>query len=68
LKVPYHEIKARIKDESNRGLVMGKEQDLLALYNERAPLYEAYAHAIIDCSGKDVEEIVRNIAAVLATG
>ena len=33
LKVPYHEIKARIKDESNRGLVMGKEQDLLAIYN-----------------------------------
>jgi shikimate kinase len=68
LRVPYHEIKARIHNESSRGLAISKGQDLLALYNERAPLYEAYADAILDCSGKEVEEVVGNIAAILDAG
>ena len=68
LKVPYAEIKARIKDESNRGLVMSKEQDLLGLYEERTPLYEAYADAVIECGGRDVAEVTRMITAIAATG
>jgi shikimate kinase len=65
LKVAYHEIKARIKNEANRGIAMSKEQDLSGLYEERTPLYEEYADAIIDCSGKDAETIVRTITAIV---
>ena len=67
LKVPYHEIKTRIRNEANRGIAMSKEQDLSELYEERTPLYEEYADAIIDCSGKDVETIVRTITAIVTT-
>jgi shikimate kinase len=65
LKVAYHEIKARIKNEANRGIAMSKEQDLSGLYEERTPLYEKYADGIIDCSGKDAETIVRTITAIV---
>lgn len=68
LRVPYHEMKARIHNESSRGLAISKGQDLRALYNERAPLYEAYADAILDCSDKEVEEVVGHIAAMLDAG
>jgi len=68
LKVPYAEIKARIKDESNRGLVMSKEQDLLGLYEERTPLYEAYADAVIECAGRDVAEVTRMVTVIAAAG
>ncbi len=66
LRVPYQEIRARIVNESERGLVMSKEQDLHGLYQERTPLYEAYADAAIDCSGKDIGEIVKLITAIVA--
>jgi shikimate kinase len=65
LKVPFDEIRARVVNESERGLVMTKGQDLLALYEERTPVYEAHADSVIDCAGKNVEEIVRKIAAFL---
>jgi shikimate kinase len=67
LKVPYHEIEARIRDNANRGIAMSKGQDLSELYKERTPLYEKYADAIVDCPGKDVEAIVRMIAAMVTT-
>jgi len=65
LKLPYHEIKARIRNETDRGIAMSKGQELSELYEERTPLYEKYADAIIDCSGKDVETIVKTITAVV---
>ena len=65
LKLPYHEIKARIRNETDRGIAMSKGQALSELYEERTPLYEKYADAIIDCSGKDVETIVKTITAVV---
>jgi shikimate kinase len=68
LKVPYHEIKARITNEANRGIAMSKEQDLSGLYEERTPLYEAYADATIDCSGNDVAAIIATITAIVAAG
>ena len=67
LKVPYHEIEARIRDNANRGIAMSKGQDLSELYKERTPLYEKYADAIVDCSGKDVESITRTITAIVNT-
>jgi shikimate kinase len=68
LKVPYPEIKARIVNESERGLVMSREQDLAGLYEERTPLYEAYADAVVDCSGRNVEEVLTMITAIVAVG
>lgn len=61
LKLSYPEIENRIKNITSRGIAMNKEQKLIDLYNERIPLYEKYADIIIDCSGKDMEQVVLQI-------
>ncbi len=62
LKLPYEEIKKRLQDITTRGVVMGNNQSLLDIYNERIPLYEQYADIEIDCVGKSVEAIIEEIA------
>ena len=37
-------------------------QTLMDLYEERIPLYEKYADKIIECDGKMLREIVKEIA------
>jgi shikimate kinase len=61
LKVEYDEIVKRIKNISTRGIVLGKCQSLLDIYDERIPLYEKYSDITIDCSNKDVEDIILTI-------
>ncbi len=58
LKLPFEEIEARIKNITTRGIAMGDGQSLQDIYKERRPLYERYADIVIDCMGRDMEEIV----------
>ena len=51
LKADYEDIKGRLGNLHGRGVVLKPGQDLLDLYNERAPLYEKYADIIVDESG-----------------
>lgn len=44
-------IKQRLGDFSKRGVVLKEGQTLYDLYNERAPMYEAYADFTVNCSG-----------------
>ncbi|NMB96383.1 MAG: shikimate kinase [Clostridiaceae bacterium] len=67
LKVEYDEIERRITNISTRGIAMNKGQNLIDIYNERIPLYERYADIVIDCSGKDVEDIIQEIAGIIHT-
>ncbi len=50
LKVSPIELSRRIKNFSTRGIVSDKNQTLLGLYAERAPLYEKYAHITVNCT------------------
>lgn len=54
-------LEQRIRDMDARGIVRGPGQDLKALYEERIPLYERYAHHHISCDGKGHERIVQEI-------
>jgi len=65
LKVEYEEIERRITNISTRGIAMNKGETLFDLYNERIPLYDRYADIVIDCSGKDMEEIICEIIKLL---
>jgi shikimate kinase len=47
LEVPFEEIAHRLADTATRGVVMREGQSLLALYQERTPLYERYADAVL---------------------
>lgn len=61
LKWSYEEIAERLGDLTERGVVLRPEQDLKALYEERSPLYEKYAHITIDCQGLSITELAHNI-------
>lgn len=64
LKLPLEEISDRLGDLNARGVAMMPGQSLEALYEERVPLYEKYAHKVIDCHGKQIREIVELVAAI----
>ena len=65
LKQSYEEIKHRLGDLSKRGVSIKKGQTLKDLYDERVPLYEKYADIEIDCSNKQLRDIVKEIRARL---
>lgn len=62
LRLPYEELKERLGDLRERGVVLKEGYTLLDLYNERTPLYEKYADEVIDCAGKPIRSIVEEIA------
>ncbi len=62
LRLSYESISERLGNLEERGVVLKESQDLRQLYDERVPLYEAYANMTIDCEGKNIREIVFEIA------
>lgn len=61
LKLSYEELKDRLGDLHQRGVVLKKGFTLLDLYEERSPLYEKYADIVINCNGRQIREIVEEI-------
>ncbi len=61
LQLPYEEIAERLGDLNERGVTLKPGQDLQALYEERVPLYEKYAHITVSCQGKMLKDIVVEI-------
>lgn len=59
LKLPFEEVEERLGDLNARGVTLKPGQTLLDLYEERVPLYEKYAHQVIDCNGRKLREIVQ---------
>lgn len=49
LRLDLDALKKRLADFSNRGVAGAKDKSLEALFEERRPLYEAYADYIVDC-------------------
>ena len=47
LKLNYKNIRKRLGNFKDRGVVLNKEQTLFDLYKERTPLYEKYADLIV---------------------
>lgn len=65
LKLEYNNLKRRLGNLKNRGVVLKDGQTLLDLYNERIPLYEKYAHITIDEKNKDIQDIALEIEEIL---
>ncbi|WP_010275691.1 shikimate kinase [Paenibacillus senegalensis] len=61
LHVPFDEIQRRLKNITNRGIVIKKGCSLKDVYEERTPLYEKYSDVTLDCSNKDIEFCVSKI-------
>lgn len=61
LQLPCGEVAERLGDLHARGVAMKPGQSLRDLYEERTPLYEKYAHVTVECSGKQLRDVVKEI-------
>ena len=61
LKLGYQDLRKRLGNLKNRGVVLREGQSLQDLYKERTPLYEKYADYTIDETGLHVEETVTEL-------
>lgn len=62
IKLPFEEISSRLGNVRRRGVVLKEGQTLLDLYNERIPLYEKYAHIVVNAEGLGIEDLMDTIA------
>ena len=65
LKLPLEEVAERLGDLNARGVTLMPGQTLAGLYAERVPLYERYAHEVVDCYHIWIRDVVRKIASLL---
>lgn len=61
LKLSCETIQERLGDLRERGVALKEGQDLISLYKERCPLYEAYAHIVVDAEEQSIREMVECI-------
>ena len=65
LQLPYEELKNRLGNLKNRGVVLREGQTLKDLYDERVVLYEKYADIIVCEENQGIEDTLANIIEVL---
>jgi shikimate kinase len=61
IRLDYETIAERLGNIRQRGVVLREGQTLKDLYEERCPLYEAYAHMIVDGEKLGIEEVMERI-------
>jgi len=61
LDVALPELEARVNNLNSRGLVNPDGSSFAELYRQRLDLYRKYADLRIDCTGKGVQEIVKEM-------
>lgn len=62
LKAGYGMLKERIHNFDTRGIARSDAQSFQDLYDERQTLYEKYSEMVIDCTGRNQEEIAEIIS------
>lgn len=65
LRLSCRELKRRLGDLRRRGVVLKPGQTLKDLMDVRTPLYEKYAHIIVDEEGLDIRGVVERILSEL---
>lgn len=65
LKLPLEEVADRLGDLNARGVTLMPGQTLADLYAERVPLYERYAHQVVDCQGIRIRDVVHRIVSLI---
>lgn len=65
LRLPYEELSGRLGDLRRRGVILKPGQTLENLLEVRGPLYEKYAHIIVDVRNMDIRAVVERITSVL---
>jgi shikimate kinase len=65
LKLPYEEIEVRLGDLHERGITIEDGETLQDIYAQRVPLYEKYAHMVVDTKGLLLREAVAKIQSII---
>lgn len=65
IHLSYETIEKRLGNIKQRGVAFREGQTLQALYDERCPLYEKYAHIIVDGDSLGMEELMNKIIEVV---
>ncbi len=65
LKVDFHHISKRIRNQVSRGIAFGNGQTLRDVYDYRTPLYEKYADIAIECNKRKFNDIIKDIEKLL---
>lgn len=66
LDIPLRTVLERIGDYSARGISRRPDQSLEELFSERLGLYSRFADVVVDCVGKNQEEVCDAVSAALA--
>lgn len=66
LRVDFEELESRLFNITTRGIVFRGKQDLRSVYEERLPLYEAYADLTLDCGHGNIEYCVAQLVSILS--
>jgi shikimate kinase len=61
LDVNISELEQRIHNMDNRGIARPAGQSFTDVFAERRPLYLRYADIVIDCTGKNMEELIDEV-------
>lgn len=62
LELAFEELEERLGDLHERGVVLKEGMTLKELYEERIPLYEKYADIVVPCTGRDIRNVMEEIA------
>lgn len=65
IRLPYAEIERRLSNLATRGVTLREGQTLRDLYDERVPLYEAQADAVLDAANQDIERTLGKLVHLL---
>lgn len=65
LKLELDALSHRLHNIKNRGVVFKPGQNLEDIFNDRSPLYEKYAHIIIEEGSQGPEEVISQILKAL---
>lgn len=65
LKLSYEDVKSRLGNLVDRGVVLKEGMTLLDLYQERVPYYEKYADITVDETGQTVGQTVDYLRAIM---
>ena len=65
LKASYETIRKRIGNPKKRGVVLEKGQSLKTLYEERTPLFEAYADITVESDCQQIERTIEHVLEAL---
>lgn len=65
LKLSYKSVAFRLGDLRRRGVALKEGQSLADLYEERCPLYEKYAHIVVEADDLSIGEVMSKIKRLL---